>query len=243
VRRVTDAEPVAAGEDWEQQAQHWIAWARKPDFDSYYRYRDDFFAFAPPPGRATLDVGCGEGRVTRDLTARGHRVTSVDAAPSLLAAAWAADPDGTYLHADAARLPFADGSFDVVIGYNTFMDVPDLPGALAESCRVLAPGGRLCVAITHPCLNPSARDTIAAGTYFQTTRYQAWERRDGMSMLFQGWNSPLTAYTRPLEDAGLVIEKLREPSMTRLDGTVTTIPYHLWFRALRPVQSSSGDSS
>jgi SAM-dependent methyltransferase len=239
---VTDAEPVAAGQDWEQQARNWIAWARKPGFDSYHRYRDDFFALVPPPGRATLDVGCGEGRVTRDLAARGHHVTGIDAAPTLLAAACAADPNGTYMHADAARLPFADGSFDIVVGYNTFMDVRDLPGALAEACRVLAPGGRLCVAVVHPCMNPLVREAVPDRSYFETTRFHDWARRDGMAMLFQGWVHPLTAYTRPLEDAGLVLERIREPRMTRTDGTVTDVPYHLWFRAMRPRQSSSGES-
>lgn len=232
--RVTDAEPVVAGQDWEQQAQNWIAWARKPGFDSYHRYRDDFFALVPPPGKATLDVGCGEGRVTRDLVARGHTVTSIDAAPSMLAAARDADPDGTYVEADAADLPFQDGDFDIVVGYNTFMDVPDLPGALSEACRVLAPGGRLCMAITHPLTNPSARGSIEEGSYFERTRFQGWERRDGMEMLFQGWNHPLTAFTRPLEDAGLLIEKIREPRTVRADGSVPPIPYHLWLRAMRP---------
>jgi ubiquinone/menaquinone biosynthesis C-methylase UbiE len=60
----------------------------------------------PAPGRATLDVGCGEGRVTRDLAARGHRVIGIDASPTLLGAATDADPDGHYQLADAVALPF-----------------------------------------------------------------------------------------------------------------------------------------
>ena len=57
------------------------------------RYRDAFFALVPAPGAATLEVGCGEGRVARDLVARGHRVTGLDASPTLLRAAAEADPD------------------------------------------------------------------------------------------------------------------------------------------------------
>jgi len=64
-----------AGQDWEQQAENWIAWVRKPGFDSYWRYRDEFFTLVPAPGTATVDIGCGEGRVSGDLTARGHTVT------------------------------------------------------------------------------------------------------------------------------------------------------------------------
>jgi SAM-dependent methyltransferase len=234
---VTQHDELTAGQDWEQQARNWIAWARRPGFDSYWRYRDDFFALVPPPGRATLDIGCGEGRVSRDLAARGHTVTGVDAAPTLLAAAYDEDPKGAYLHADAAKLPFTDASFDIVVGYNTFMDVADLPGTLREACRVLAPGGRLCVAITHPITNTGTHASVGGepeGSYFDTHRFEHWERRDGMEMLFQGWDHPLTAYTRPLEDAGLLIEAIREPSMLRADGSAPDKPYHLWFRAVRP---------
>lgn len=227
---VTDAGPAAAGQDWEEQARLWIAWVRRPGFDSYFTYRDDFFALLPPPGAATLDVGCGEGRVSRDLRARGHRVTGVDAAPTLLAAAREADPEGTYLRADAAALPFPDARFDLVVAYNVLMDVRDLAGALRESCRVLTPGGRLCFAITHPCLN---RDGESDDLYLETTRFRTWIERDGMRMLFQGWHHPLTDFLRPLEDAGMLVEALREPPWTRADGTVTK-PYHLWCRAVRP---------
>jgi hypothetical protein len=59
---------------FEERAQGWLAWTRTPDHDAYWRYRDAFFALVPEPGAATLEVGCGEGRVVRDLVARGHRV-------------------------------------------------------------------------------------------------------------------------------------------------------------------------
>jgi hypothetical protein len=53
-------------------------------------------------------------------------------------------------------------------------------------------------------------------------------------MKFTGWARPLSAYTGGLERAGLVIEALREPVSVGLDGTVRTVPFHLWIRALRP---------
>ena len=47
---------------------------------------------SPGPGHATLEIGCGEGRVARDMACRGHSVTAVDASPTLLEAAAASDP-------------------------------------------------------------------------------------------------------------------------------------------------------
>src|SRR5262245_24605603 len=63
-----------AAMSWEDQAENWLAWARTPGHDAYWSYRDLFFRLLPAPGRRTLEVGCGEGRVARDLAARGHRV-------------------------------------------------------------------------------------------------------------------------------------------------------------------------
>ncbi|HEY0804196.1 MAG TPA: hypothetical protein VGD84_04000 [Pseudonocardiaceae bacterium] len=56
-----------------------------------------------------------------------------------------------------------------------------------------------------------------------------------MEMLFQGWAHPLSDYARPLEDAGLVIEAIREPMATTQDGSTYSLPFHLWFRALLPI--------
>ena len=73
---------------WEREAANWVKWTRKPGHDPYWHYSPAFFQeLVPPPGQATLEIGCGEGRVVRDLTARGHRTTGVDASSNLIAAA------------------------------------------------------------------------------------------------------------------------------------------------------------
>ncbi|HEX6696751.1 MAG TPA: class I SAM-dependent methyltransferase, partial [Solirubrobacteraceae bacterium] len=135
---------------FEERAEEWLAWTRTPGHDAYWSYRDAFFALVPAPGAATLEVGCGEGRVARDLVARGHRVTGLDASPTLLSAAAEADAGSRYVLGRAEDLPFDDGAFDLVVAYNSLMDVDDMPVAVREAARVLAPGGRLCACITHP---------------------------------------------------------------------------------------------
>ncbi|HEY1699089.1 MAG TPA: class I SAM-dependent methyltransferase [Trebonia sp.] len=237
------ADPAADSteRDWEQQSRNWITWARRPGFDSFWRYADEFFGFVPAAGQATLDLGCGEGRVSRELTARGHAVTGVDASPTLLAAAREADPEGRYLIADAARIPLGDGEFDLIVSYNVLMDVTDVAGAIREAARVLTPGGRFVIAILHPLTNagqplndnPGA-PFVLDGDYFAERRVSFEEEGDGLRMVFSGWDRPLSAYTRPLEEAGLLIEAVREPVNVRRDGTTPSRPYHFWLRALRP---------
>ncbi|MCC6557719.1 MAG: methyltransferase domain-containing protein [Polyangiaceae bacterium] len=73
---------------WEAEAPAFATWARAPGHDSYVRFhRDQFLPFLPEPGRRTLDIGCGEGRVSRDLKALGHTVEGVDASATMVALA------------------------------------------------------------------------------------------------------------------------------------------------------------
>ena len=76
---------------WEAEAEDWVRWARAPGHDSYWTFhRDAFLALLPGPGRLTVDVGCGEGRLTRDLAALGHRVVGLDRSRTLVRYAAAA---------------------------------------------------------------------------------------------------------------------------------------------------------
>ena len=204
---------------WEKEAENWIRWARTPGHDAYWYFADSFFEHVVgDPGRATLEIGCGEGRGARDLARRGHRVVAIDSSPTLVRAARDADTAGYYVLTDVASLPFREACFDLVVAYNSLMDVEDMAAAVREAARVLEPGGRLCISVTHPlndagCFSdtdPDAAFTID-GSYFGRRPFDETFERDGLTMTFHGSCYPLEAYTRALEDAGLVIEKLREP--------------------------------
>jgi len=236
-------------EHWEEHAEEWTAWARTPDHDSFWHFNGEaFMSLLPPDSQRTLDLGCGEGRLTRELKRLGHSVVGIDAAPSLIRLAQAEDPEDKYLVADAAQLPFADGSFEVVVAFMSLMDVDDLPGAVTESARVLQPGGRFAMAVTHPINDagrfesqePDARFVID-GTYFGKRRWEDRVERDGLRMHFLGWAYPLEAYAAALEQNGLLIEAIREPAPSaalarRLPGydRWRRVPLFLHLRAVRP---------
>jgi ubiquinone/menaquinone biosynthesis C-methylase UbiE len=132
---------------WEHHAAEFVAWARAPDHDSYPQFHCELFLpLVPPPGRRTLDLGCGEGRVSRDLKAMGHRVVGVDVLATMLTAAREMDSSIDACLADAARLPFEDGSFDCVVAFMSLQDVDQMPAAIEEAASVLETGGRLCLA-------------------------------------------------------------------------------------------------
>lgn len=100
------------------------------------------------PGQNVLDIGCGDGVGVEALCARGARVTAVDASlPELIAArARMGAKPVRWVQADAAALPFAAASFDVVVCHMAFMLFVPLAPAIAEVARVLRPKGA-CYAI------------------------------------------------------------------------------------------------
>jgi SAM-dependent methyltransferase len=204
---------------WEAEAEHWVRWARTPGHDAYWFYRDSFFdVVVPAPGRLTLEVGCGEGRVSRDLATRGHRVVALDGSTTLLRHASASDPSGRYVQGDAGTLPFGDGVADIVVAYNSLMDFDDMPGAVAEMARVLAPGAALCISITHPVIDGGGFDSDDVDApyrlrepYFGRHRFDATIDRGGATIRLQGWNHALQDYVGAVVGAGLVIDMVREP--------------------------------
>lgn len=96
-------------------------------------------------GTAYLDAGCGAGMASQIAAERGARVSGVDAADNLLAIARARVPDGDLRVGDLERLPFADDSFDLVTGFNSFQFAGNPGVALAEARRVTRPGGDVVI--------------------------------------------------------------------------------------------------
>ncbi|GAB7185409.1 hypothetical protein ATKI12_5240 [Kitasatospora sp. Ki12] len=98
-------------------------------------------------GRAALVVGGGRGLIAAGLARSGYRVTAVDPSPVATGHARAAHRrDGlaiTDLVARAEELPFGDDEFDLVYGADTLEVTDRLDDVLAQTARVLAPGGTL----------------------------------------------------------------------------------------------------
>ncbi|MBC8006775.1 MAG: class I SAM-dependent methyltransferase [Prolixibacteraceae bacterium] len=150
----------------EAQRRHWVQRlfdGAAADYDrtesmvgfgsgSWYRY-EALLRAGLQPGMQILDVGTGTGLVARraaEIVGNPTLVTGLDPSPGMLASAKL--PFGVKLvEGIAENIPFPDSSFDFVsMGY-ALRHISDLSVAFREFCRVLRPGGRLCILeITRP---------------------------------------------------------------------------------------------
>lgn len=195
---------MSLGEEWERHAATWIRFTPHDVFFATYNW-PAFAELLPGPGRATLDLGCGEGRIGAILREHGHRVTGVDVAPSMVDRARSRGVYEDVLVADAGSLPFDDGAFDLVMAFMSLQDMDDPGAALREAARVLEPGGRLVAAVVHPF--NTGRDR----PYFDVARLVDEFERGGVVMTFHQLHRPLESWFALVRDSGLVLEELREP--------------------------------
>ncbi|GIH05637.1 ubiquinone/menaquinone biosynthesis methyltransferase [Rhizocola hellebori] len=114
----------------------------------FRRWAEHLVAQADPAqGDNVLDVACGTGIVARTAAAGGASATGVDLNPAMLSVAKRLAPSLNWVQGDAAALPFAEDSFDLVLSQAAMMFFPDRVGALAQMRRVAKPGARVLIQV------------------------------------------------------------------------------------------------
>ncbi len=104
-------------------------------------------------GERVLDAGCGTGIYSTELARRGGRVTAIDYSSEMIVQAKTkALKEGLnidFIKADALKLPFPDGHFDLVISVCMLCFIKERASALIEMKRVLRPGGRIAITLLN----------------------------------------------------------------------------------------------
>ena len=169
-------------------------------------------------GLSAIDLACGHGAITRELTRRGASpVTGVDISAELLAVAGAAEarePLGiTYVHADAASYRAAEW-VDLVTCNFGLSDIDDLDGALRTASSVLRPGGRFVFSILHPRFPGSGTAAPAwprEGTYYDEGWWRPDDPQSALRREVGANHRMLSTYLTALARHGLRVEAAEEP--------------------------------
>lgn len=201
---------------WSRSAAAWLArQGERGDFGRVAVLDPVMLELVGAAALRVLDVGCGEGRFVRMLTARGHVGVGLDPTESLVVAARERDPGGDYRVGQAEALPFGASEFDLVVFYLSLCDIPGLDAAIAEATRVLRPGGRVLIANLSSINTAGAwhRDLFGRPRHYAIDRYleerpvrQRWAGIDVVNH-----HRPLSRYFGALLAHGLVLRRFLEP--------------------------------
>jgi SAM-dependent methyltransferase len=177
---------------------------------------------APPGGLAgkrVLEVGCGAAQCARWLATEGARVVAFDLSIAQLSHALLLGSrtgvEVPLVQADAERLPFATGSFDLVCSaYGALPFVADAGAVMREVARVLQPSGRWVFSVSHPIRwafpdDPGPHGLIATMSYFDRRPYV--EHGPDGSATYVEHHRTMGDWVRLIRDADLTLVDLVEP--------------------------------
>lgn len=167
-----------------------------------------------------LDVGCGEGQISRALAQQGSEVLGVDPTPRNIEVAVERGGGPRYEIGNAARLPLPDSSVDAVVACLVFEHIDDVDTAISEVSRVLRPGGRFAFFLNHPLLQTPGSGWIddhmveppeqywRIGPYLVETE-SIEEVELGIHIRFL--HRPLSRYVNTMIAHGLTVHRMVEP--------------------------------
>ena len=130
------------GELWSAQARNWANFLERWHAPLY---NSVFDRVGISRGTRLLDIGCGAGLAAQLAAEFGAQVSGIDAAPAFIEIARERLPDGDFRVGDMEELPYAEASFDVVTGFNSFQHAANPVAALKEAKRVARGGGRVAM--------------------------------------------------------------------------------------------------
>ncbi len=181
------------------------------------------------PGERVLDVGCGNGVMTRRLAALGAHITGIDYSERFIERARARttphDERIDYQVVDATDedqlLALGESAFDALVCNMVIMDMPVIDPLLHAARRLLAANGRFIFAVLHPAFNSNAVRLCGelgdeATFWLKITAYLTVPAGKGTGM--PGEPLPHWYFHRPLHElfgaffqAGFVLDGLEEP--------------------------------
>ncbi len=233
---------------WEIHAEWWIDGFTDGVDPEYEEQILPLAARELAGARRVLDVGCGDGQVSRLAARLGAEVIGIDPTWNCIRVANSRG-GGVFAQAGAAALPFADASFDAVVACLVFEHIRDVDAAIAEVARVLQAGGRFAFFLNHPLLQTPNSGWIddqfldppeqywRIGSYLVEDETIEEVEKD---VFIPFIHRPLSRYINALAANGLLLERMEEPAppagfLAKAEeyAAANTIPRLLYLRTLK----------
>ena len=234
---------------WEDHADWWID-GFTDGVDPEYEEQIIPLALHELAGaRRVLDIGCGDGQISRRLAATGATVIGVDPTWNQITVAASRAGGPGYAAATADGLPLPDASVDAAMACLVFEHIDAVDAAIAEAARVVRPGGRFCFFLNHPLLQTP--DSGWIDDHMVDPPEQYWRvgpylieaetvEQVELGVFIRFIHRPLSRYLNACFDAGFVLERMVEPApppgfVARAPeyAEVVTIPRLLYLRLVR----------
>ena len=215
------SETASSGDGlWETHAQWWIDGFTEGADPEYVEQILPLAARELEGFARVLDVGCGDGQVSRLVAGLGGEVIGIDPTWNCISVA-AGRGQASFAQAGAGALPFRSGQFDAVVACLVFEHIREVDAAIAEVARVLRPGGRFAFFLNHPLLqtpNSGWIDDQFLDPPEQYWRIGAYLVEDETieevekDVFIPFIHRPLSRYVNTLAANGLFVERMEEPS-------------------------------
>jgi len=206
---------------WETHAGWWIDGFTEGADPEYEEQILPLAARELAGAQRVLDVGCGDGQISRLATAIGADVVGVDPTWNQIRVAAHRGGGPAYVRSAAGSLPFASASFDAAVACLVFEHIRDVDDAIAEVARVLESGGQFSFFLNHPLLQTPNSGWIddqildppeqywRIGPYLIEDETVEEVEKD---VFIPFIHRPLSRYVNALAQAGLVLERMDEPA-------------------------------
>ena len=206
---------------WEKHAQWWQEGFTEGADEEYTEQILPLASALLEGYNEVLDLGAGEGQISRLVATQGSQVVGVDPSNAQMSEAQRRGGSPTYLRSLADGLPFADQSFDAVVACLVFEHILSVDEAIAEVARVLRPGGRFLFFLNHPLIQTPDSGWVddqimePPEQYWRIGAYlgESIEMEEVDKDVFLPYvHRPLSRYVNALAEAGLMLQRMHEPA-------------------------------
>ena len=222
---------------WNAMGDEWFELAQTGESRNCFIMPNMLKFMGDVKGKKILDLGCGEGGYSRELTKRGAQLVSIDCSKKAIeyASNLAKEENLSiehYVRNSNDLFDIKSERFDVVLCSMMLMDCEDFEGTLREVVRVLKPGGKLYASVLHPCFDGNHDTGIGrqgVGIDRQVVVMNYFEPKEWEAPLYKG-TIPVIWRHRTLEDyvktflkVGLTIVDMNEPQATDEQAQISVI--------------------